>query len=159
MHELGGVPWNNDQCAHIRGDNPFTLSTTAVGARSLASSSSSRESSWRKWDPSAFFSEWQTPELVIHSSKDYRIAISEGLAAFNILQARGVESQFLTFPDENHLVSQPENSLVWYKTVLNFINKFVGKRPFTIEDPEGEEYFGGIKEEEVVVSSLGKVTI
>jgi hypothetical protein len=85
---------------------------------------------------------------VIHSSKDYRLPISEGLAAYNVLQARGVESQFLMFPDENHWVLKPENSLVWHKTVLNWINKFVGKEPFTQEDPERNEgYFGGVVED------------
>ena len=85
--------------------------------------------------------------LVIHSEKDYRLAVSEGLAAFNVLQARGIESQFLTFPDENHWVLKPENSLVWHKTVLNFINKHVGLPPFTDEDPDSDEYFGGVQEE------------
>jgi dipeptidyl aminopeptidase/acylaminoacyl peptidase len=101
-----------------------------------------------KMGPGRLFHEWQTPQLVIHSAKDYRLPISEGLAAYNVLQARGVESQFLMFPDENHWVLQPENSLVWHKTALNFVNKYVGKEPFTTEDPESDpEYFGGVKEE------------
>ena len=51
----------------------------------------------------------QTPHLVIHNELDYRLTIAEGLAAFNVLQMRGVDSQFLTFPDENHWVLNPEN--------------------------------------------------
>lgn len=58
---------------------------------------------YEKWDPSAFVSEWATPQLIIHSELDYRLPISEGLAAFNALQTRGVPSRFLTFPDENHV--------------------------------------------------------
>jgi pimeloyl-ACP methyl ester carboxylesterase len=146
FHDLGGAPWDNQQCYHIRADNPFTLSSTPVGSQSLTATFST--SPWKKWDPAAFFHEWQTPQLVIHSAKDYRLPISEGLAAYNVLQARGVESQFLMFPDENHWVLQPENSLVWHKTALNFVNKYVGKEPFTTEDPESDpEYFGGVKEE------------
>ncbi|KAI0189020.1 prolyl oligopeptidase [Astrocystis sublimbata] len=79
-----------------------------------------------KWDPSAFVSEWATPQLVIHSELDYRLPISEGLAAFNALQTRGVPSKFLMFPDENHWVLKPENSLVWHKEVLGWINKYTG---------------------------------
>ena len=68
--------------------------------------------------------------MVIHSDKDYRLPISEGLAAFNVLQMRGIESRFLTFPDENHWVLNEENSLVWHTVVLNWINKHVGLPPY-----------------------------
>ncbi|KAE8346850.1 hypothetical protein BDV24DRAFT_122319 [Aspergillus arachidicola] len=81
---------------------------------------------WDKWDPSRFTGNWQTPHLVIHNELDYRLTIAEGLAAFNVLQMRGVDSQFLTFPDENHWVLNPENSLMWHRTIFNFINKYVG---------------------------------
>ena len=58
------------------------------------------QETWDKWSPSPYTANWSTPMLVIHSELDYRLPISEGLAAFNVLQMRGVESQFLTFPDE-----------------------------------------------------------
>lgn len=84
---------------------------------------------WQRWDPSEFVPEWQTPHLVIHSSLDYRLSLAEGIATFNALQLRGVESAFLTFPDENHWVLKPENSLLWYRTVINWINKYTGLPP------------------------------
>ncbi len=136
FHDLGGTPWYDPGAkkdgAVAEGHHNFGASTFA---------------SWRKWDPSEHLAEWETPQLVIHNSKDYRLPISEGLAAFNVLQARGVDSQFLTFPDENHFVLKPENSLVWHKTVLNWINKYAGLPAFAGEDPESEEYFGGVKDE------------
>lgn len=88
---------------------------------------------WEQWDPSRFAENWQTPHLIIHSQLDYRLSMAEGLAAFNVLQMRGVESAFLTFPDENHWVLKPENSLVWHQTVLNWINKYVGLPPISGE--------------------------
>ena len=81
---------------------------------------------WDRWDPARYTGNWSTPTLVIHSDKDYRLPISEGLATFNVLQMRGIESQFLTFPDETHFVLDEENSLVWHTVVLNWINKHVG---------------------------------
>lgn len=93
---------------------------------------------WEKWDPSRHTGHWETPHLVIHSELDYRLLIGEGLAAFHTLQTRGVESQFLTFPDENHWVLKPENSLLWHETVFNFINPKVGLEPLT-EDRNGDE--------------------
>lgn len=89
---------------------------------------------WEKWNPARYAANWATPELVVHSELDYRLPIAEGLAAFNILQQRGVESRFLTFPDESHWVLKEENSLVWHTVVLNFINKFVGLPPYREEN-------------------------
>ncbi|OJJ99482.1 hypothetical protein ASPACDRAFT_79375 [Aspergillus aculeatus ATCC 16872] len=81
---------------------------------------------WERWDPSRHTAHWQTPHLIIHNELDYRLTIAEGLAAFNVLQLQGVESAFLTFPNENHWVLNPENSLMWHYTVLNWINKYTG---------------------------------
>jgi dipeptidyl aminopeptidase/acylaminoacyl peptidase len=95
-----------------------------------------RQEVWDKWDPSRFTENWSTPQLVIHSSLDYRLTVAEGLAAFNVLQMRGVKSLFLNFPDENHFVLKHENSLVWHQTVINFINQFTGLPPLL--DMNGE---------------------
>ncbi|KAG4441318.1 hypothetical protein IFR05_003181 [Cadophora sp. M221] len=81
---------------------------------------------YEKWDPSKYTGNWSTPHMIIHNERDYRLPIGEGLAPFNVLQTRGVESKFLTFPDENHWVLKPENSLVWHTEVLSWINKYSG---------------------------------
>jgi dipeptidyl aminopeptidase/acylaminoacyl peptidase len=84
------------------------------------------QENYDRWDPSRFTKEWNTPMLVVHNELDYRLTIAEGLAMFNVLQMRGVESLFLSFPDENHWVLKHENSLVWHLVVINWINRFVG---------------------------------
>ena len=58
------------------------------------------QETWEKWNPARFTGNWSTPMLVIHNELDYRLPISEGLAVFNVLQEKGVDSRFLTFPDE-----------------------------------------------------------
>jgi dipeptidyl aminopeptidase/acylaminoacyl peptidase len=85
-----------------------------------------RQDAYDRWDPSRLTKHWDTPMLVVHNELDYRLTIAEGLSAFNVLQMKGIESRFLTFPDENHWVLKPENSLVWHLVVINWINKFVG---------------------------------
>ncbi|PVI08188.1 dipeptidyl-peptidase-like protein V precursor [Periconia macrospinosa] len=91
----------------------------------------SNSSSWAEWDPSRFLDNWATPHLIIHSELDYRLTMNEGLSAFNVLQTKGIPSQFLTFPDENHWVLKPENSLKWHEVVLDWINSYVGLAKYT----------------------------
>jgi dipeptidyl aminopeptidase/acylaminoacyl peptidase len=140
LYDLGGTPWDHTDYSrpgdtNPRSSTPSTSATiTTTPSQPLHPFNATSTSTWRRWDPSEHLSHWATPQLVIHNSKDYRICISEGLAAFNVLQARGVESAFLTFPDENHFVLKPENSLVWHKTVLGWIRKYVGMEPFAVED-------------------------
>lgn len=99
----------------------------------------SSPTNWSQWDPSEFTENWSTPHLIIHSELDYRLTMTEGLAAFHTLQARGVESQFLTFPDENHWVLKPENSLLWHETVLDWINGHVGLPKYSESRKKEEE--------------------
>ncbi|KAM0722742.1 hypothetical protein Q7P37_002183 [Cladosporium fusiforme] len=139
LFDLGGTPWYNPHFSRPNSSSPTNPAHPFPTTTSSA---------WRRWDPSEHLSNWATPQLVIHSSKDYRICISEGLAAFNVLQARGVESQLLTFPDENHFVLKPENSLVWHKTVINWIRGHVGLSAYADEEVGSVEFLGGVKEEE-----------
>ncbi|KID88060.1 dipeptidyl peptidase [Metarhizium guizhouense ARSEF 977] len=81
---------------------------------------------YARWDPSLHCQNWKTPMMVLHNELDYRLPISEGLAMFNVLQARKVPSKLVVFPDENHWIIKPENSLVWHREVLGFINKYSG---------------------------------
>jgi dipeptidyl aminopeptidase/acylaminoacyl peptidase len=77
-----------------------------------------------KWNPSEFVQNWKTPTLVIHGGTDYRVPQGEGFATFTALQRQGIESRLVFFPDENHWVLKPANSLRWHKEVLGWINHF-----------------------------------
>ena len=78
------------------------------------------------WNPLLHVDQWATPHFVIHNDLDYRLPVSEGILLFNLLQTRGVPSKFLNFPDENHWVTQPENSLVWHNEIFKWINYYSG---------------------------------
>jgi len=73
-------------------------------------------------NPVDFVSKWKTPMLVIHGEQDFRIPYPQGIAAFTALQRRGIESKLLVFPDENHWVLKPANSVLWYHTVLKWLD-------------------------------------
>lgn len=88
---------------------------------------------YARWNPAANAKNWATPHLIVHNELDYRLAISDGLQSFNVLQSRGVESKLLIFPDENHWVLKPKNSIIWHKTVLDWLNTRVGLKAYSEE--------------------------
>ncbi len=77
-------------------------------------------------NPADFVSRWRTPTLVIHGQLDYRVPYEQGLAVYTALQRRGVPSELLYFPDENHWVLKPANSIQWYDTVIAWMNRWTG---------------------------------
>jgi len=79
---------------------------------------------YEKHNPVNFVKNWKTPMLVIHGAQDYRVVDTQGLATFNALQRRGIPSQLLYFPDENHWVLKPANSILWHDTVLAWIDRW-----------------------------------
>lgn len=79
---------------------------------------------YQRYNPELHTNNWNTPHLIIHGGKDYRLTESEGLAAFNTLQRRGVPSKLVYFPNENHWVLDPENSLTWNREVIGWMKKW-----------------------------------
>ena len=75
-------------------------------------------------NPVDLIQNWKTPTLVIAGEKDYRVPYTQGLGVFTALQRRGIPSEFLYFPDENHWVLKPANSIQWYDTVLAWLAKW-----------------------------------
>lgn len=69
---------------------------------------------------------WTTPMLVVHSDRDYRVPVTDGIAAFHVLRALGTPARFVSFPDENHWVAGPENSLQWHRVVFEWIGRWSG---------------------------------
>ncbi|MFW5730685.1 MAG: prolyl oligopeptidase family serine peptidase [Desulfonatronovibrionaceae bacterium] len=98
-HELGGPFWDKDQASiqQAYADSPHN-----------------------------FVQNWDTPLLVIHGGRDYRVPESQGLAAFNAARLRGIPARLLYFPEENHLVLSPQNSVLWYRTVLDWLDRWTG---------------------------------
>src|SRR6266404_2208727 len=83
---------------------------------------------YRKWSPHLFAANFKTPTLVIHGQLDYRLDVSEGFQLFTTLQTMGVPSKMLYFPDEGHWVLKPQNSQLWYKTVNDWVDQWIGTK-------------------------------
>jgi dipeptidyl aminopeptidase/acylaminoacyl peptidase len=80
---------------------------------------------FEKHNPVNYVKNWDTPMLVIHGAHDYRVVETQGFGTFNALQRRGIESKLLYFPDENHWVLKPHNSILWHDTVIGWLDKFL----------------------------------
>ena len=82
---------------------------------------------YEKHNPVNFVKNWKTPMLVIHGALDYRVADTQGLGTFNALQRLGIPSKLLYFPDENHWVLKPNNSILWHETVISWLDRWLKK--------------------------------
>ncbi|MBB5209797.1 dipeptidyl aminopeptidase/acylaminoacyl peptidase [Chiayiivirga flava] len=78
---------------------------------------------YEKWNPVNHVAKWRVPMLVVQGEKDYRVPVDQGLSTFTALQRRGIESQLLYFPDENHWVLRPQNSVHWHATVIGWLDR------------------------------------
>ena len=95
-HDLQGTPWSNPEA-------------------------------YRKWAPvtyAANLGKYKTPTLVIAGERDYRVPYTQSLEFFSALQRQGVPSKLVVFPDEGHWVLKPQNSKFWYKTFLDWVDKY-----------------------------------
>jgi dipeptidyl aminopeptidase/acylaminoacyl peptidase len=82
---------------------------------------------FEKWNPVNYVQNWKTPQLVVTSEHDFRIPYTQGIAAFTALQRRGIPSRLLIFPDENHWVLKPKNSVQWYHEVFDWERQWMGE--------------------------------
>jgi dipeptidyl aminopeptidase/acylaminoacyl peptidase len=80
---------------------------------------------YERHNPVNFVTKWQTPMLVIHGELDYRVPVTQGIATFTALQRRGIASKFLYFPDENHWVLKPNNSVMWHHEVNQWLHQYL----------------------------------
>jgi dipeptidyl aminopeptidase/acylaminoacyl peptidase len=82
---------------------------------------------YEKFNPILHVKDWTVPMLIVHSQLDFRIPVEQGIAAFTALQRKGIESKLLYFPDENHWVLKPQNSVLWHDTVNDWLKEHIGQ--------------------------------
>jgi len=81
------------------------------------------------FSPHLFIEYWDTPILIIHGAKDFRVPESQGMAAFNAAQMRGVPSRFLYFPEENHWILSAQNGILWQREFAGWLDKWLKTSP------------------------------
>jgi dipeptidyl aminopeptidase/acylaminoacyl peptidase len=87
---------------------------------------------YARWSPSYFVKEFKTPTLVIHGELDYRVPVGQGMQLFTALQMEKAPSKLLLYPDEGHWILKPQNSLLWYQSVLDWVGEWTRK---TVKTP------------------------
>ena len=80
-----------------------------------------------QFNPVNLVSKWHTPMLIFHGEQDFRIPYDQSIATFTALQRRGIESRLVIFPNENHWVLQPADSVQWYQNVLGWLDQHLKK--------------------------------
>lgn len=77
--------------------------------------------------PHRYVANWDTPIMISHGEKDYRILASQGMAAFNAARMRGVPAEMVIFPDENHWILKPQNAVMWQRLFFRWFDKWLKK--------------------------------
>ncbi len=77
------------------------------------------------FSPHHFVGNWDTPILVIHGEKDFRIPYTQGMGAFNAAVLRDIPAQFLFFPEETHWVLKPQNGILWQRVFVQWLDKWL----------------------------------
>ena len=83
--------------------------------------------------PHKFVQNWDTPILVTVGEKDYRIVFTQGMMAFNAAKLRGIPASFVSFPDENHWILKPQNSVCWQREFFAWLDQWLKPETHTAE--------------------------
>ena len=82
-----------------------------------------------RYSPSDHMENYVTPTLVVHGERDYRVPVGNALEIYGILKAKGVPAKLIYFPDENHFVQSPKNSIFWYNEFHSWLDTWIGMGP------------------------------
>ena len=79
-----------------------------------------------RFNPALYADRWRVPILIVHGGKDFRVPTEQGIASYNAARTRGIPAELLLFPDENHWVLKPQNSVQWYQVIQSWLNRWTG---------------------------------
>jgi dipeptidyl aminopeptidase/acylaminoacyl peptidase len=80
---------------------------------------------YNKYSPHLLANKLKTPTLVTHGEKDYRVPIDQSLQLFTALQRQHIPSRLVIFPDEGHVISNPQNNIRWWKELYRWFEEYL----------------------------------
>ena len=81
--------------------------------------------SYEQFSPHKYVQNWDTPMLVVHGAKDFRVPLNQGMEAFNSAKLQGIPARFLYFPGEGHWVLKPQNGVLWHRVFFEWLDKYL----------------------------------
>ena len=81
--------------------------------------------SYEKFSPHDYVQNWDTPMLIIHGQKDFRVPVTQGFEAFTALRAQGIDSKFLYYPEEGHWILSPQNGILWHRVFFDWLDGYL----------------------------------
>lgn len=81
--------------------------------------------SYTQFSPIDFVKKWDTPILIIHNEKDFRVPLSQGMEAYTAARYQNIPARFLYFPDEGHWVTKPQNSVMWQRVFFDWLDRYL----------------------------------
>ena len=126
--------WPNEFDCLVNHDGVFDIRGMAYGTEELwfteweyGGTHYENPEGYEEFNPVHHVQNWKTPMLVVQGDRDFRIPTSQGLSTFTALQRQGIESRLIVFPDENHWVLKPQNSLQWHNEVFGWLDDHIGR--------------------------------
>jgi dipeptidyl aminopeptidase/acylaminoacyl peptidase len=83
------------------------------------------EKAYQGFSPHRFVQNWDTPIMVIHGQKDFRVPVEQGMGAFQAAQLQDIPSRFLYFPEEGHWVLSPQNGVLWHREFFRWLDAWL----------------------------------
>ena len=107
----------------------FASDSTLLRTHAYAGSPWKDKENVLKASPAMFAENFNTPMLITHGEQDYRVPVTQGLALYGVLKGKGVDARLVYFPDENHWILKPQNSIYWYHEFGQWLERYLGKGP------------------------------
>jgi dipeptidyl aminopeptidase/acylaminoacyl peptidase len=83
----------------------------------------------QKWNPALHAEHFSTPMLILHGELDYRVPVTQGLEIYGVYRGKGVDARLVYYPDENHWILTPQNSIYWYQELYDWLDRYIGTEP------------------------------
>lgn len=83
------------------------------------------QNTYKNFSPHKLIQNWDTPMLVIHGERDYRIPYTQGMGAFNSARMKNIPAELLLFPEENHWILQAQNGILWQRVFFNWLDRWL----------------------------------
>jgi len=79
-----------------------------------------------RWNPAMYAENFETPMLIIHGELDYRVPVNHGLEVYGVYKGKGLDARLVYYPDENHWILSPRNSIHWFGEFHDWLDRWLG---------------------------------